>query len=100
MPEFCYSLVCPPEIEEALLDALVVAFDTDVFTSVPVFSHGTPTGKLSAAEQVMGRSRSSFIQILVSAVEAQALRVLLQKQFAGTGIQYWSVALADNGGVL
>ena len=100
MHKFCFSLVCPPEIEEALLDALVVAFESDVFTSVPVFSHGTPTGKLSAAEQVMGRSRSCLVQIVVTHSEADELRALLRRDFVGTGIQFWSTALVDEGGVL
>lgn len=97
MAKFCFSLVCPPEVEEKLLDALLVTFDEEVFTSIPVFGHGTAHGRLSAAEHVMGRSRSVFVQIIVTSEESVTLLELLKRDFAGTGIRYWAAELAAEG---
>ena len=97
MSKYCFSLICDPDVEEKLLDALLTTFDDEIFTSTPVFSHGTAHGRLSAGEQVMGRSRSVFVQIIVTAEESIALDALLRRDFAGTGIRFWTTALAAEG---
>ncbi|MCA0177247.1 MAG: DUF3240 family protein [Proteobacteria bacterium] len=97
MPEFCLTLVSPPEIEEKLLDALLMAAGAEIFSSTPTFSHGTAHGRLSSTEQVMGRSRSVQVQILVSADELAALLQTLRQGFAGTGLRYWAAPLAQAG---
>lgn len=97
MDKYCFSLVCVPEVEEKLLDTLLTAFDEDIFTSTPTFSHGTAMGRLSPTEQVMGRSRSVLVQILTTGAEAQSLLALLASDFAGTGIRYWVAPLTLEG---
>jgi len=97
MSKYCYSLLCAPEVEEKLLDALLTTFDDEIFTSMPVFSHGTAHGRLSAVEQVLGRSRSVFVQILVTDAEAAVLNALLHRDFAGTGIRFWMTSLVAEG---
>lgn len=99
MSKYCFSLICSPDVEEKLLDALLTTFDDEVFTSTPIFSHGTAHGRLSAGEQVMGRSRSVFVQIIVTTEEATSLKELLQRDFSGTGIRFWTTALAAEGGI-
>ena len=66
MSEFCLALVCPPSIEEKLLDALLVSAGNEIFTSTPTFSHGTAHGRMDNLEQVMGRSRSVKVEIIVT----------------------------------
>lgn len=100
MPEFCLVMVAPPEVEEKLLDALLSAVGNEVFTSTPSFSHGTAQGRLSSVEQVMGRSRSVQVQIIVTEAEMAALLQELRTSFAGTGLRYWAMPLAALGEIV
>ena len=100
MSELCLVMVAPPEIEEKLLDVLLAAVGNEVFTSTPSFSHGTAQGRLSSVEQVMGRSRSVQVQIIVTAAEMATLLPLLRASFAGTGLRYWAMPLAALGEIV
>ena len=100
MPEFCLVMVAPLEIEEKLLDVLLAAVGNEVFTSAPSFSHGTAQGRLSPVEQVMGRSRSVQVQIIVTEAELTALLQALRTSFAGTGLRYWAMPLAALGEIV
>ncbi len=97
MAKLCFSIICTTEIEEKLLDSLLTSFPEDVFSSMPVFSHGTLPGKMSMIEQVIGRSASVCVQILVSVQECEQLQDLLRRDFRGTGIRYWATALVVDG---
>ena len=97
MSKYCLTLVCAPEIEEKLLDTLLASVDAEVFTSTPIFSHGTAHGRLSNAEKVMGRSRSVQVQIITSEDEWARLSELLRQRFKGTGLRYWASALSSEG---
>jgi hypothetical protein len=99
MPEFCLTLISPPEIEEKLLDMLLSTAGDEIFTSTPTFSHGTAHGRLSSTEQVMGRSRAVQVQILLSAAELEAMLRSLREDFAGTGLRYWATPLSHSGEV-
>jgi hypothetical protein len=97
MPEYCLTLISPPDIEEKLLDTLLTTAGNEVFTSTPTFSHGTAHGRLDATEQVLGRSRAVQVQILVSTDEMNRLLQVLRESFAGTGLRYWATPLAREG---
>jgi Protein of unknown function (DUF3240) len=97
MFEFCLNLICPPSLEEKLLDTLLDGQGSDVFTSVPVYSHGMAHSQLSEQEKVMGRSRSMHIQILLNAQTLQQLIAQVQREFSGTGIRYWASPVAFEG---
>lgn len=97
MAKLCFSIICTSEIEEKLLDLVLTSFPEDVFTSTPVFSHGTLPGQMSAIEQVIGRSGSVCVQILVSVEESDALQELLRRDFGGTGIRFWATAIVVDG---
>lgn len=99
MPKYCLTIVCPPEVEEKLLDTLLATLEGEIFTSTPTFSHGTAHGRLSSVEKVMGRSRSVQIQILTTDDELASLTVLLTERFRGTGLRYWASALHVEGEV-
>ena len=97
MPKHCLSLVCSPDIAEKLLDALLTAVSDQVFTSTPTFSHGTPHGRLSGVEQVMGRSSSVQIQLIVTEEQLNNTLVLVHLKFKGTGLCYWAYELSAEG---
>lgn len=97
MSNFCLVLVCPPEIEEKLLDTLLVIAGDEIFTSTPTFSHGTAHGDMASQEQVMGRARSVRVEILVTEEEMAKLLEALRTSLAGTGLRYWALPLAAEG---
>lgn len=97
MSNFCLVLVCPPEIEEKLLDTLLVTAGDEIFTSTPTFSHGTAHGAMASVEQVMGRARSVKVEILVTEDEMKRLVEALRISLAGTGLRYWALPLAAEG---
>ena len=97
MPSLCLTLVSPPEIEEKLLDTLLEVAGNEVFTSTPTFSHGTAHGRLSSTEQVMARSRSVQVQILLKAEELEPILAALRAGFAGTGLRFWVTTLTQSG---
>lgn len=96
-PDFCLTLICPPTVEEKLLDVLLAYAGSEVFTSTPTSSHGTAQGRLTADEQVMGRSRAVQVNVLLTNDELRSLLQTLQRDFAGTGVRYWVCPLAFEG---
>jgi len=99
MADFCLTLVCPPAVEEKLLDTLLSTPGADIFTSTATHSHGTPAGQLTAVEQVMGRSRGMQVQVLLLEAELEALLDALRIEFKGAGLRYWTTPVASEGEV-
>lgn len=97
MSNFCLTLICPPEIEEKLLDTLLVTTGDEIFTSTPTFSHGTSQGRMANLEQVMGRSHSVRVEILVTEAQMADLLRVLHASFAETGLRYWALPVATEG---
>ena len=97
MADFCLTLICPPTVEEKLLDVLLAHGGSDVFTSTPTHSHGSGQQRLSATEQVMGRSRAMQVNVLLASDQLASLREMLQRDFAGTGLRYWATPVAFDG---
>lgn len=97
MSDFCLVLSIPPSVEEKLLDLLLGAVSNGVFTTIPAFSHGTAIGRLSSLEQVMGRSASVQVQILVTEEEMNDLLQRLRVEFCGTKLRYWASPVAARG---
>jgi hypothetical protein len=96
---YALTLVVPPSIEEKLIDLLLGTAGNEVFTSVPVFSHGTAHGRLNNVEQVMGRSAAAQVQIIVTENELNRLLEGLRRDFRGTGLRYWAHLLTLEGEV-
>ena len=97
MADYCLTLVCPPAVQEKLLDTLLTSAGSEVFTSTPTYSHGTAQDRLSATEQVMGRSSAVQVNVLLTQDEFASLRELLAREFAGTGLRWWASPLAFEG---
>lgn len=98
-PKHALTLIVPPSIEEKLIDLLLGTAGNEVFTSVPVFSHGTAHGRLNNVEQVMGRSAAAQVQIIVNEDEMNRLLEALKREFRGTGLRYWVHPLTLEGEV-
>jgi hypothetical protein len=97
MSDFNCSILCPPDVEEKLLDQLLIEFPDEMFTSTPTFGHGIAHGAMNSNEQVLGRARALLIQIVLNPTAWQTLRALLRRDFAGTGVRYWVTSVSEEG---
>ena len=97
MDKYCLNLLCPPQSEERLLDLLLESAVDRLFTTSLAYSHGAEHAQLSNLEQVMGRSRSVLVQVLLDRDELEALLAQLGQSFAGVGLQYWATPVALQG---
>lgn len=97
MSELCLTLLCPTTLEEKLLDALLMTPEISVFTSTPTAAHGLATGRLSAAEQVLGRALVTQVQALLMLNDREDVLSSIREQFAGTGLRYWITPVIETG---
>ncbi len=100
MSELCLTLLCPPALEEKLLDLLLMSPEATVFTSAPVAAHGLAFGRLSASEQVLGRAQATQIQVLLDQTKKDAVLAAVQTQFAGAGLRYWLTPVSEEGAIV
>lgn len=97
MSELCLTLLCPPAIEEKLLDLLLLSTTPMVFTSTPTAAHGLAHEYLDQTEQVLGRARATKVQVIFTAADKAALLEALHREFAGAGMRYWLTTVVETG---
>lgn len=97
MSELCLTLLCPPAIEEKLLDLLLLSTTPTVFTSTPTAAHGLAHEYLDQTEQVLGRARATKVQVIFAAADKTALLEALHREFSGVGLRYWVTTLVETG---
>jgi hypothetical protein len=97
MSDLCLTLLCPPIIEEKLLDLLLMFPSTAIFTSTATAAHGSSIAGMSESEQVLGRLQTTQVQVIVAANEKVALLDIIRSQFVGTGLRYWITSVVEVG---
>ena len=97
MSELCLTLLCPPAVEEKLLDLLLLSPHTAVFTSTPTAAHGQALGGFDQTEQVLGRAFATQVQLVISDAARQPLLDSLRAQFTGAGLRYWIIPVNEAG---
>ena len=97
MSELCLTLLCPPAVEEKLLDLLLLSPNTAVFTSTRTAAHGLAFGSLNQTEQVLGRAFATQVQVVISDTDKEALLGAIHEQFAGAGLRYWITPVSEAG---
>lgn len=97
MSELCLTLICPPAVEEKLLDLLLLSPNATVFTSTATAAHGLAHEYLDQTEQVLGRARATEIQVIFAAADKSALLEAIRQQFAGAGLRYWVTTVVEAG---
>ena len=100
MSELCLTILCPPAVEEKLLDLLLLspnAANAGIFTSSPTAAHGLAFGSLNQTEQVLGRAFATQVQVVILETDRQALLGDIQAQFAGAGLRYWITPVIQAG---
>jgi hypothetical protein len=97
MADCLLNLIVPPQVEDALAEWLLERDDVPGFSSVPVAGHGSSEKSMTLAEQVAGRSRRVMFVTHLPSETAKALLDDLRTAFAGSGLHYWVVPVADFG---
>ncbi len=97
MSELCLTLLCPPAVEEKLLDLLLLSPNATVFTSTATAAHGLAHENLDQMEQVLGRANTTEVQVIFAAADKAALLEVLRQQFAGAGLRYWVTTVVEAG---
>lgn len=97
MAELCLTLVCPPAVEEKLLDLLLMSPDVTFFTSTVTAAHGMAHENMDQTEQVLGRANATEIQILLAAANKNPLLDAIRRDLAGAGLRYWVTTVAEAG---
>ncbi len=99
MSDLCLTLLCPPAVEEKLLDLLLMSPNANFFTSAPIAAHGLAFNALSQTEQVLGRGFATQVQVIISDADKPALLKAIQTQLAGAGVRYWITPVLDAGDI-
>ena len=97
MSDLCLTLLCPPALEERVLDALLMTPEIAVFTSTPAAAHGLSHARLNANEQVLGLAVMTQIQALLMQADRDCVLAGLKQKFAGTGLHYWLTPVIEAG---
>jgi len=97
MSELCLTLICPPAVEEKMLDLLLLSPNVTFFTSTATAAHGMAHEDLDQTEQVLGRARATKIQAIFAAADKAALLDAIRQQFSGAGLRYWVTTVAETG---
>lgn len=100
MSELCLTLLCPPAVEEKLLDLLLMSPEATVFTSTVTAAHGLALSSLNQAEQVLGRATSTQVQVILAASSKTSLFADIREQFAGAGLRYWVTPVTEAGEIV
>ena len=97
MPELCLTLLCPPALEERVLDLLLMTPEIAVFTSTQAAAHGLSHARLSATEQVLGLAVMTQVQALLTLADRASVLASLKRELAGTGLHYWLTPVIEAG---
>lgn len=100
MTELCLTILCPPAVEEKLLDLLLLSPNAAVFTSARTAAHGLAFGNLSQTEQVLGRAFATQVQVIIPIADKLDLLGSIQAQFAGAGLRYWTSPIIEAGEIV
>jgi hypothetical protein len=97
MSELCLTLLCPPALEERVLDMLLMTPEIAVFTSTQAAAHGLSHSRLSANEQVLGLAVMTQVQALLTLADREGVMARLKRELAGTGLHYWLTPVIEAG---
>jgi len=97
MSDLCLTLLCPPAVEEKLLDLLLMSPNVSVFTSAPTAAHGLAFNHLNQTEQVLGRGFATQVQVIIFSADKDALLDAIKSQLSGAGLRYWITPVLDAG---
>ena len=97
--EYLITINVPPSLEENIVDCLLTFESATGFSSFNINAHDHKNEGFSLAEQVTGRQNKVRFQMYVPEQDLQALLAKLKDNFAGAGIHYWVLPIADSGNI-
>ncbi|MCG2585632.1 DUF3240 family protein [Massilia sp. TS11] len=98
MNELCLTLLCPPAVEEKVLDLLLLTPEVTSYTSNPTSAHGIAPDNLDESEQVLGRARATLVLAVFGADAQASLLARLAAELRGSGVRYWITPILASGG--
>ncbi len=97
MSDILITLLTPRALEESVVNALLRADGIAFLSSTPAALHGLPAETLTQSEQVLGHARATEVRLVVNDARISTLLSSLQKDFAGSGLRYWTTPVLDSG---
>lgn len=97
MSDILLTLLSPRALEERILNALLQTDGITFLASTPTALHGLPADALTPSEQVLGHARATEIRLLIDDSRVQTLLHGIQKDFAGSGLRFWTTAVLGSG---
>lgn len=97
MSKFHLHLTCPIKAEETLCDVVLACVGDAVFSCSYAYEYNAASASLSAEEQVLGRSRTVHLQLLLQEPALTQLLNAVEQQVKGQGIRYWTVPVIHEG---
>ena len=94
-----FTLIATPELEERLIDWLLET-GHEGFTTADCQGHGVHPGRLSIAEQVVGRQRRVAFWLQLSEDQAKSIVARLGADFGDAGLHFWLTPAIAAGPIL
>ena len=90
MSDILITLLSPRALDERVLNALLRTASIAFISTTPAALHGLPADTLTQSEQVLGHARATEIRLVTDDARIPALLDGLRKEFAGSGLRYWT----------
>lgn len=97
MSDLLLTLLSPRALEERILNALLQTDGITFLASTPTALHGLPADTLTQSEQVLGHAKASEIRLVIDESRIPALLNGFQKDFAGSGLRFWTTSVLGSG---
>jgi len=94
--QYLLRLNVPPNLEEDVVDAFLVAANISGFQSYPTRGHGT-VGAMTIAEQVEGRRNRIQFEVVLGEEYLEGLLDILKEKFPVADIIYWVLPVVRSG---
>jgi hypothetical protein len=91
------TLMCPPQLEDAIVDWMLSAAEVRGFSSHPASGHSSRLEGMSLTEQVTGRTQRIRFEIQLPDDMLEQTLDSLRSAFAKSGVHYWIVPVLDAG---
>ena len=97
MSDILITLLSPRALDERVLNALLRTASIAFISTTPAALHGLPADTMTQSEQVLGHARATEMRWVMDDSRLPALLDSLQKEFAGSGLRYWTIPVLDSG---
>ena len=97
MSDILITLLSPRALDERVLNALLRTASIAFLSTTPAALHGLPADTMTQSEQVLGHARATEMRWVMDDSRLPALLDSLEKEFAGSGLRYWTTPVLVSG---